>query len=510
MLPESGLRPPVHWRAPLVRLALAWGGLIALFLGEWAAMARQWWDSSTYTHILLVPAIVVWLVRLRAPQLAPLVPHGWWPGLVVLAAALFVWLLGSLSGLSLASQLGAVLMLQASVLALLGPRIGLAVLFPLVYMTFLVPFGDELVPPLQMITAQITITLTHLSGIAAQIEGVFIDTPVGLFEVAEACSGVKFLIAMIALGVLVAHVCFRSWWRRAAFMALAVLLPILANGVRAWGTIYIAQFQGVQFAAGFDHVFYGWIFFAVVMALLFAISWRFFDRKPEDAYLDPAVLDGLPLLHRAEGWRLPGWAVLGGMAAMVAGVIAWDKAALATEADLPARVVLPAVPGWHRVDHAPDIWWQPRAAGADHRLLGTYADGRGHQVEVFYALYAAQVEGREATGFGEGALVPGTAWRWLKPAPSIRGGKGEWLQADGVHDRLALTFYRIGPLVTGSGVRLKAAAMRDHLLMRPAPVEMLIVSAENHATASPRAAVESFMAAIDPTVSWMDRFAPAP
>jgi exosortase/archaeosortase family protein len=62
--------------------------------------------------------------------------------------------------------------------------------------------------------------------------------------VAEACSGVKFLIAMVALGVLVANVCFRSWHRRAAFMALCVAVPILANGVRAWGTIYAAQYVG--------------------------------------------------------------------------------------------------------------------------------------------------------------------------------------------------------------------------------------------------------------------------
>jgi exosortase len=69
---------------------------------------------------------------------------------------------------------------------------------------------------------------------------VFITAPGGYFEVAEACSGVKFLIAMVAYGTLVANVCFRSWPRRAAFMAMALVVPILANGVRAWGTVFIA------------------------------------------------------------------------------------------------------------------------------------------------------------------------------------------------------------------------------------------------------------------------------
>lgn len=503
--PRASGAVPQHWRAPLLRLALAWLLLIALLSGEWRAMAAQWWDSSTYNHILLVPFIVAWLVRLRLPHLRDMAPQGWWPGLMAMAGALFLWLLGSMSGLNLASQLGAVLALQAAVLALLGPRVAVALLFPLAYMLFLVPFGDELVPPLQMITATITIALTHASGIPAEIDGVFIDTPAGLFEVAEACSGVKFLIAMVALGTLVSHLCLRGWGRRAAFMALAVVLPIVANGVRAWGTIYIAQSQGVEFAAGFDHIFYGWIFFGLVMALLFGISWRFFDRSPDDAFVDPAVIDRLPLLPGLERLRIGAWPALAAITALAIGAIAWDGRARALEAHLPERVTLPDVPGWTRADHHPDIWWEPRATGADHRLLGTYADGHGNRVEVFYALYAAQGEGREATGFGEGALVPGTDWRWLK-----NSAQGEWLQAVGVHDRLTTTTYRTGPVTTSSATRLKLAAIEDRLLMRARPVAMLILSAEEHGATDPAAAIAAFTQATGPTPQWMDRIAQIP
>lgn len=228
---------PSAWRGPLAQLAFAWAGLIALFHGDWAVMADQWWNSSTYNHILLVPLILGWLAWQRAGEVARLTPGAWWPGLIVLTGALFVWLLGAVSGLNLARHLGLVVALQAAFVTLLGPRVSVAMLFPLAYMIALVPFGDELVPALQLITAELTIGLTHLSGIPAVIEGVFIDTPAGLFEVAEACSGVKFLVAMVALGALVANLGFRSWKRRALFMTAAVVLPILANGVRAWGTI---------------------------------------------------------------------------------------------------------------------------------------------------------------------------------------------------------------------------------------------------------------------------------
>ena len=295
--PRAGVEPQT-WRMPLLNLALAVAGLLALTWGDWSEMARQWWDASTYNHILLVPPILAWLVRMRWPELAKLAPRTWWPGLAWRGGGRFAWLAGTRAGLNLVSQLGGVLLLQAAVAVLLGPRVVAGLLFPLAYMLFLVPFGDEIVPALQAITAEMAVALTHASGVPAQIDGVFIDTPAGLFEVAEACSGVKFLVAMVALGALVAHLCFASWKRRAVFMAAAVLVPVLANGVRAWGTIYIAQSQGIEFAAGFDHIVYGWIFFALVMATVLGASWRFFDRSPDDPLIDAAAIEASPLLAR--------------------------------------------------------------------------------------------------------------------------------------------------------------------------------------------------------------------
>jgi exosortase A len=289
---------PESWRSPLLRLALAWGGLITLTRGDWSEMARQWWYASTYNHILLVPPILAWLVLQRWPELRKLSPRTWWPGLGFVVGGLLVWWVGTSLGINTVGQLGAVVLLQVGLAALLGPRVAAGLFFPLAYMFFLIPFGDEIVPALQAITARLAVTLTQASGVPVVIDGVLIDTPVGLFKVAEACSGVKFLVAMIALGTLVAHLCFASWKRRAIFMAAAVVVPVLANGVRAWGTIYIAQSQGVEFAAGFDHIVYGWIFFALVMIAVLGASWRFFDRSPDDPLIDAAALEASPMMAR--------------------------------------------------------------------------------------------------------------------------------------------------------------------------------------------------------------------
>ncbi len=294
-------RVPSNWRMPIAALTASVILLIAATAREWGEMFHQWWNIDTYTHILLVPLVVVWLVWLKADELAKLTPRPWLPGLAIVAAGLGLWLVGRLTDINLFAHAGAVGALQGAIIAVLGLRASLLLALPIAMLAFLVPFGDELIPTLQAVTAEISIALTLASGIEAVIDGIYIDTPVGLFIVAEACSGVKFLIAMVTLAVLVSFTRFQSWSRRAAFLAAAIIVPILANGVRAWGTIYIAQSQGVEFAAGFDHIFYGWIFFALVVAILLAGAWRFFECDPDDYGWTANDLSRWNWVEKAEG-----------------------------------------------------------------------------------------------------------------------------------------------------------------------------------------------------------------
>lgn len=297
-------RLPAPWRSALGALAAAVLALLAVTWREWGEMAHQWWNIDTYNHLLLVPFIMGWLVLIKADELARITPRAFAPGLVLLLAALALWAAGRASGINLIAQAGAVGAVQAAVVSVLGLRASLLLALPIAFGAFLVPFGDEIIPPLQFITADIAIALTHWSGIDASIAGIHIHTPAGLFIVAEACSGVKFLIAMVTLGVLVCATRFASWRRRAAFMVACVIVPILANGVRAWATIYVAQFVGAERATGFDHIVYGWIFFAIVVAALLGAGWRFFEREPEEYGWTAEAVAGWRWLARAESTSL--------------------------------------------------------------------------------------------------------------------------------------------------------------------------------------------------------------
>ena len=282
-------------------LALGWAGLFAVTLREWSAMAHQWWNIDTYSHILLILPILAWLVWIRRDEVARFEAQGWWPGFLCCLLGLAICFVGRSADINLIAQLGVIVAFQGATFGIVGFRVGLILAFPLAYMFFLVPFGDEIIPPLQYVTAEMATALTRFSGVETVADGIHIDTPAGLFIVAEECSGVKFLVAMVALGVLVAYSCFASWKRRILFLLACVIVPIVANGIRAWATIFIAQYVGAEAAGSFDHIVYGWFFFGIVIALVLGVAWRWFEREPEEAGWNAQQVSALPMLQRLEG-----------------------------------------------------------------------------------------------------------------------------------------------------------------------------------------------------------------
>lgn len=469
------------------------GGIIALilllFFRDVADMATIWWTSSTFTHCLFILPLVGWLIWQRRGEVARLTPRVWAPGLALVAAAGGGWILGEAAGVSLIRHICLVVMLQASALTLLGPSVSRGLMFPLFYLFFLVPFGEELVPPLQTITAKLCMIFLGWAGIPAHIEGVFISTPTGYFEVAEACAGVKFLVAMVAYGALAANVCFRSWVRRIAFMALVLALPILANGIRAYGTIHISALTSNDFAAGFDHIIYGWFFFALVMVIVMGIAWKFFDRGIDDAWLDGQI-STVP----AQPIR---WAIPAGLVAVVMMPLLWQFTQNTLgHVPMPNQITLPEVAGWQRIEPAVDDW-KPRFDGADHRLQGDYVNAKGDRVTLAIAAYAWQGDGKEIVGYAQGAADPDSHWSWTNDTPPPPNGKTERIFAPGLAREVA-SFYWVGGVTTGSAQMVKMATLKSRLLGRDQAAAALLISAQDRRDAPSRPQIDAFIAAMGP------------
>jgi exosortase A len=469
--------------------------ILALFHRDAADMAGIWWHSSTFTHCLLMVPMIGWLVSQRTALLRPLTTAYWWPALVWMAGAGLVWLVGEAAGVGLFRQLGLVLMLQGAVAATLGEKLVRGLLFPLAYALLLVPFGEELVPVLQTLTAHISMGLLHLSGIPAEMEGVFITTPAGLFEVAEACSGVNFLIAMLAYSVFAAHLCFRSWIRRIVFVVGALVTTILANALRAWGTMVAAEIWGIEAAGGIDHIFYGWIFFGVVIALVMLVARRWFDRPANDAAVDVTGLKGTTRFAGAAKAVLP--------AALAVPFLFAGWAALVGGRSAPLAALTMAAPaGW--AETVPEgKAWAPRFDGADQRLLRHFIDAKGRRVAVAIGGYERQAEGREVVGFGQGAVDPDSPWAWSAALPAIDGGKTERLLHPGPVLRDAATWYVVDGAATGDPRAAKLAGLKARLLGGDPRALSLIVSSEEGQGGS--AAIADFVSAAGGAQALADR-----
>jgi exosortase A len=263
--------PRAHSAAWPMALAMLGLGLLALgwsFAEEAQAAIGTWETSTAYNHCWLVLPVAAWLAWQRRDRLEGLQPEPM--PLAVLAAlgAATAWLAAERLGIMEGRQLAAMALVECLVLAVLGRRVGRAMAAPLLYLFFLVPFGAFVVPALQHVTAWFIVSGLQALGIPHYHDAFIIEIPAGTFLVAEACAGLRFIVAALAFGALYAFVMFGSPWRRLAVMVLALAVPLVANGIRALGIVLLGHHLGSAQAAAADHLVYGWIFFSAVILLL--------------------------------------------------------------------------------------------------------------------------------------------------------------------------------------------------------------------------------------------------
>lgn len=374
-----------EWLLPGALLAGTWAVLFALFWPTFVSMAEIWERSETFAHGYLVFPISAWLVWRKRDALAAVRPGADPRGLVLLALAGAAWLLADAGSVKVVAQYAFIGVLLASVLTLVGWPVVRTVLFPLLFLFFAVPVGEFLIQPLMGVTADFTVALLQLTGIPVYREGMFFSIPSGDWSVVEGCSGLRYLIASVTLGVLYAYLTYRSWQRRVLFAIAAVIVPILANSGRAYMIVMIAHLSDMKLAVGVDHFIYGWVFFGLVMLLLFWIGsfWREdIDGAPSGPQVRPA----------SRAAALPAWpaAVLTvAMAGVWPAYSSWlDARAVPPVAELRVE----ARGGWAPSERVTS--WVPHWVGADRQLRQTYVkEGRPVLLELNY--YATQRQDAE-------------------------------------------------------------------------------------------------------------------
>lgn len=255
---------------------LAWA---VLYQDALLSMEAIWSRSDTFAHGYFILPISIWLLWRDKDNLLKSTVEPSWLALPCLCISLFVWLFAYAADINVLGQLSAVTSLIFLIWSMVGNKIAWQYKFPLAYLLFSVPMGENLIPWLQDVTAWFTVFFLALNGIPFYQDGLYIQIPTGMFEVAVACSGIRYLIASVAVGTLFGYLTYNKTYKQVLFVIFALCLPILANGIRAYGIVAIAYYSDMKYATGADHLIYGWLFFGFVIMLMFWIG-GFFADKP--------------------------------------------------------------------------------------------------------------------------------------------------------------------------------------------------------------------------------------
>lgn len=415
---------PSEWRrAWILSLALftaASAVLIWVFWGEAAAAVHVWSTSSTFGHGFLILPIVAFLFYRLRHRLAVMTPKAAPLALVPVIGLTLLWMVADLANVMVVRQFAFIGLWQAIFLLIMGWQVTWACLFPLAYLFLAVPLGSEIIPQLQDITAHIVVQLLRLTGMPVFLDGYYIQIPSGSFLVAEACSGLRFLIVCLALGILVAHLFFRSWAKRLFFVGLCVIVPIIANGMRAYGIIILAHLSDYRLAADVDHIVYGFIFLSIIILVLIGLAALMRDREGSlDNPPEPAAAQPAPRAPAA--WRQGAQAFF---TCLALGVVvlahSWTASAKAPPpGGLSVTLQPPAAqPPWSAETAPAAAGWQATFNNSDATLHQSYRDDE-RQVDLHIGYYAYQREGAEAASEANKLVDDGSAWQVRERRPTV-------------------------------------------------------------------------------------------
>ncbi|MFC1747505.1 exosortase A [Pseudomonadota bacterium] len=378
------------------------GGLLAAFLlvlavcyySTYASMVSIWTRSETYTHGFIILPICAWLIWRIRDQIAATLPQANYLGVPMLLGLGLIWLFANYVGVQAAEQLAATLMIPVLVFTLLGWQATSVMAFPLAFLMFAVPIGEELTPVLINFTADFTVAMIKLVGIPVYREGAFFQLPTGDWSVVAACSGVRYLIASLTLGVLYAYLNYQSPLKRTVFITASFIVPIIANGLRAFMIVMIGHFSGMELATGVDHLVYGWVFFGIVIFIMFYIG-SFWRDDDSDVTLHGVRWSLGNLLHTSAMHKLLIFAV--GML-LVLWPIKYQLEQQSLDLSRVQEVAVSAPTGWTEKAASSNAW-KPAYNGLDREFLSSYEDDDGNVVTLFIGYYAQQRQDAELGNF---------------------------------------------------------------------------------------------------------------
>ena len=398
---------------PACAIALTVMGILAVYWPTAASIVAIWIRSETFAHGFVVLPLALWLAWRRHDELATVPIKPWWPGLAVVFASGALWFVASASGAGVVSQFALVFMLQSSIVTVIGLAASRVLGFALAFLLFAVPAGEFLVPTLIDWTADFTVAALRLSGVPVYREANHFVIPSGAWSVVEACSGIRYVIASLMVGTIYAAVAYRSAGRRVLFVAASILVPVIANWLRAYMIVMTGHLSNNKLAVGVDHLVYGWIFFGVVMLLLFWVG-SFWQQGAMPAH------GRIPVMVTRSGWTSNRSAFLVASLATLAMAVLWYPIEGSVHARLaqgePELTTIAGTNNWS-ASREPVTVWKPDYKGFSAQSFQTFANGDA-RVNLYIAFYRRQGKGHELIT-STNVLTEPSDWRWRQTADGV-------------------------------------------------------------------------------------------
>ncbi|PPD35140.1 MAG: exosortase A [Methylomonas sp.] len=465
---------PLYWRKPLVLLLTVLVVFVLMFQDSWNSIVSIWSRSETFAHGYLVAPASLWLLWTRKDFYKQLCPQPSYLGCLGVLACGFIWLVADLAQVLVVNQFALVGMLLCLIWSLLGNKVTGSMLFPLFFLFLMVPFGEDFVPFLMEYTASFVVGMLHLTGVTVYREGLHFTLTSGNWSVVEACSGIRYLIASITLGLVYAYFNYSSYRKRVVFILASVLVPIVANGLRAYMIVMIGHLSSMKLATGVDHIVYGWVFFGLVMLLLFYIGSFWHDEAVSSmTKIDQTIPVEFPRYFSV---------TLGVVVFACFSVWPWVASELhakqAVKAIIP-ETLLQKIPDEPAL--LPDWQWQPHFKGtvADK---ARFVEQDGAVLGIYIANFGDETQGGELVNSQNTLLShedkdwrlilnPSLAINW--PAKVVK--VEEVALKNDANDLLVLRWYRIGSVNTSNAYYAKWLQLRKRLTGDTTPELMIVL-----------------------------------
>jgi exosortase A len=444
------------------------------------------WRTSTFSHGFLVIPVSIFLMWTRRDQLRLREPTPTFWAIPVLLLLSFGWLLADLAAIGVVEQFCFVATAIIMIWGVLGTAVTRALLMPLAFLLFAVPFGEAFVPKLQDFSAWFAVKALDLCRVPVLLEGRFISVPSGKWEVAEACSGIRYLTSSLAVGFLFAGLMYRTWIRRVGFFVASAVVPILANAVRVFGIVFLAYESGNRIAAGVDHIIYGWIFFAMVMSLLLAVGgwWREKpDQRTQGRSSPPTGANEHEHSKRqpsaAPTVALACCGLLGVVLAPLSAKLLWAATSEISHSELIAPVA--SLPVRSTSSHVID--WKPEFLMPSAELAHSY-EIQGQPIDLYIAYYAAGQPDAKVVS-STNTLFDRTLWLRTAEDTVETRVDGQRLRVHETFVRssqsslIVWSWYWVDGRYTSSDVLAKLLLVRARFLRDPRGAAIIAIAAED-------------------------------